>query len=92
MNLVSNSFASYELTESEQLQGSVLNPHQRAVLQNRLATIAESKLALLFTPNDPLSYAQAEAYDRGAMDTIKWILDSSDTALSTLNSGGDTIE
>jgi hypothetical protein len=75
-----NTFTTYELTEAELIRGNILTVEQEAVLRNKLALVAESKLSLQFDGTNPLKFAQAEAYERGQMDVIKWLLDSADAA------------
>lgn len=80
----------YLLTDDEISQGVVLNPTQRAYLQNKLVEIVEQKIAL--TPTDMSaankeSYWQQEAYLRGQYDFIRWLFAASDAVLSSqLNS------
>jgi hypothetical protein len=73
-NLLSNSFSSYELSQRELLAGSVLNGDQISVLQNELSQIAESRLNLDFTPDNPLKFAQDEAFLKGQMSIIRVML------------------
>ena len=73
-----NIFTTYALTQQEEETGQVFTLEQKRVLQNKLADIAQDKLNTLFTPNDVLSYTQKEAELRGQMNSIQWLLDTSD--------------
>ena len=75
--ILSNSFTSYELTEEQVLQGSILNVLQKQVLQNHLATFAEEKLALDYTPEAKDQFLQKEAYLKAKIDLVRYLLDSS---------------
>lgn len=87
MELAPNIFTSYKLTPMEELTGTILTPQQAAVLANKLATIAVSKLAIKFDPTNPALFTQTEAYERGQMDVIQWLLDSSEAAQESLRTG-----
>jgi hypothetical protein len=87
MDMIPNVFTSYELTHMEELTGTILTPPQVAVLSNKLATIAVSKLALKFDPLNPALFTQTEAYERGQLDVIQWLLDSSEAAQESLRTG-----
>lgn len=88
MNINPNSlYNSYNLSEAELLEGCLLNPHQRARIQNmRLETI-EQKLSLApssLTPDGKESYWQQEAYLRGQLDILTNLLGAADVAQSQL--------
>ena len=83
--LIPNSFTSYELTVEEQLQGSIFNTVQLQVLHNHLADIAAEKLALDYTPEHPLLYAQAEAALNGNIQFINYLIEASQAALDSIN-------
>ncbi len=68
------SFTAYKLTEEELRQGSLLSETQRRVLQNLVASIAEEKLKLLFTPESPMTFAQEEARLTGNLQAYQNIL------------------
>ncbi len=71
---IPNTFTTYSLSEDEVKHGHRLTSLNIAVLQNQRAQIAEEKLALVFTPNDVLSYTQQEAYLKGQLDLLSYIL------------------
>jgi hypothetical protein len=75
--LIPNSFSTYELTEEEESNGSIFTEDQLRVLQNKLAEVAEEKIALEFDPSEPLLFQQQEAYKRGQLDMLRYLLDMS---------------
>ena len=83
--LIPNSFASYSMTEEEQLQGAVLTTLQVQHIQNQLALCAEEKLTLDFDTSDPNKYIQQEAYKRGQLEMLKYLLESSEAATLELH-------
>lgn len=80
--LIPNIFSTYELTPQEEDAGQVLTYEQRCVLQNKLAEVAQSKLVITFDTLNPAAFAQDEAYLRGQLDVINWLLDTSATVLA----------
>lgn len=81
--LEAGTFASWILTEEEEIQGIMYTVTQKQVLQNLLAVHAEEKMTLSFDPNDVLSFTQAEAYKRGQIDLLLYLIDSSDAMIDT---------
>ena len=72
------------MNEDEYKAGCLLTIPQREVLQNELSELAERKLALTLDPNAPLLFTQDEAYIRGQMDSIRFILARDTTAKENL--------
>jgi len=79
-HLIANSFSSYELEENEVLQGSILTELQKQVLQNQLSAVAEERLRLDYDVKEPLSFVQQEAYKKGQIELLTFILESSESA------------
>ena len=79
--LQDNDFSSYALTEEEELQGALLTITQRQVIQNQLSAVACEKLALEFNTDKPDSFIQQEAYKRGQLDLLSYLLDQSQSAV-----------
>jgi len=75
-----NTFTTYKLSEDEQRNGSSLTSLTVSVLQNLRSSIAEEKLNLVFTPNDVLSFTQQEAYLKGQLDILAYILAANEEA------------
>lgn len=83
-HLIPNSFSTFSLNEDEELQGSILTINQKEVIQNQLAIHAEEKLAIEFDTNKPNEFSQQEAYKRGCIDTLRYLLDNSTICEETL--------
>ena len=79
-HLINNSFSTYELTNQEELEGSILSITQKQVIQNQIAMFAERKIAIRYDPSDPVVFAQEEAECKGAIDALKWLVAISTTA------------
>jgi len=75
--LITNTFTAWELTEEEEHQGAMFTITQIQALQNQLAMCAEEKLALEFDPLHPELYAQAEAFKRGQISILQYLIDTS---------------
>lgn len=73
--LIPNTFSSYVLTPEEDLTGSTFTFLQLCVLRNKLAQVAQDKLNLEFDVTCPNKFIQHEAYLKGQLDTIQWLLD-----------------
>lgn len=76
-HLLPNSFSSYNLTEEDIIEGSILTNLQLQVIQNLLATKAEEKLALEYNIDKPNEFIQQEAYHKGAIDLLRYLIDQS---------------
>lgn len=74
MKVLDSSFTGYELSDAEQAVATQYTDIQRKYLQTLLSEVAHTKLNLPFTPNDPLSYAQQEAYLKGKLDLLQSLL------------------
>lgn len=83
MKKIPTSFTSYQLNANDTKLGQTLTSLNIAVLQNLLSQLAEEKLNLEFTPNDVLSYTQQEAYLKGQMDVVKFIMAANEEVQST---------
>jgi hypothetical protein len=84
--IISGTFTHYELTTKEILAGSILTTDQKAVLQNELATIAESRLNIDFDALNPTKFAQDEAFLKGQMSILRVMLLRSDESEIQLRS------
>lgn len=78
--LIANDFSSYELTQAEELEGSILTITQKQVIQNQLAVVAAEKINLRFDPASPEHFIQLEASLQGQLSILRFILESSDAA------------
>lgn len=75
--LIPNTFASFELSQSEEEAGQILNVHQKMVIQNKMSETAIQKLNLVYDPKDPADFEQQISYLQGQLDVLNWQLDSS---------------
>ena len=82
--LVVNRFSQYELTEQEALQGKLLTDANQAVLQNELASVAEQRIALVYDVTNPNKFLQEDAYLRGQMELIEYLMQSHSSALDVV--------
>ena len=78
--LQSNSFSSWKLSPEEAISGTILSTLQKAVIQNRVAQIAEQKLGLIFDPVNPADRAIQDSYLKGQIDVLTFVLQSSEEA------------
>ena len=76
--LITNKFTSYFLTTGEEEIGTTLSYEQRCVIRNKLAAIAEVRLNLAMDTANVSKFIQDEAYLKGQLDTLQWLLDTSD--------------
>lgn len=84
-NLIPNSFSTYDLTDKETVEGSIFTDLQKKCIQNQLAMNAEEKLSLEYDPSEPATFIQQEAYKKGAIETLRYLLDASDAANVEIN-------
>lgn len=82
--LTENTFSSYQLTEEEELQGSLLTVTQKQVIQNDIAVYAEQKLALEFDTNDQLKFVQQESKLSGQIEALRYRLQCSEVSEDAL--------
>lgn len=84
-------FQSWILTPEEFLQGSILTLTQKQVIQNQITQLAVQKNN--FEPNysDLLATAQKEAYLRGQMDGLQYLLTLSASSEAQVNPGAQNI-
>jgi hypothetical protein len=76
MQIKTNDFTEYDLTDDEYAAGHLLTIAQKAVLQNRLATYAREKINIPFDPSKVLEYAQVEAELAGKLSLVRELLDA----------------
>lgn len=80
--LILSTFAQYEQTLQEQLTGQTLTQTQKEFIQNEICKTAELRIALVPDPINYAAFIQQEAYYKGQMDTLKYLLDCSTAAES----------
>lgn len=74
MQIVPHSFNRYELSNDEHRAGQALTLSNSAVIQNLIAEKAEAKIGLVLDTKDINSYMQNEAYLRGQIDILNYLL------------------
>lgn len=84
-HLVPNTFSSYSMLEEDVITNSILTVGQVQVLQNLLAVKAEEKLELEYDVANPNSFIQQEAYHKGQIDLLRFILDQSKACQEALH-------
>lgn len=77
MNLTQSTFSKYTLSESDTLIASTLTTLTSQFIQNQICSIAEAMIALDVDPNNYSAYVQQQAYLKGQMDGLKYLLDAS---------------
>lgn len=80
-----NSFTSYSLSEQEFIQGSFLSLLQKQCIQNQISSLAEQKLNLKYTPENPMSFLQVEAELQGGLNALRYLLTLSENAEATIS-------
>jgi len=79
MKQLDNEFTRYDLSLDEIQKASVLSEETRAVMQNLLSESATQKLDLVFDPNNPMVFTQEEAYIKGKIDILRYLLSLADS-------------
>lgn len=78
--LIENDFSSYNLTEEETAQGSILTITQKQVIQNDIAICAQEKINLEYDSLNPQLFMQQEAKLAGQLQALRYRLECSETA------------
>lgn len=73
-------FCSYQLTNEEFTQGSILTTLQKQCIQNQISEAAIKKLNLRVDPLNPLSNLQEEAELQGTILALQYLLTLSESA------------
>jgi len=79
-HLIPNDFSSYQLTEQEELEGSLLTITQKQVIQNYLAAAAHEKNGLEYSAAEHDRFCQQEASLKGQIDAYRFILATSEAS------------
>lgn len=74
--LKANPFAGYIFTDEEMVRASTFHMENRMYLQTVMSDAACEKIALEPAQHSLLSYIQKEAYLRGQIDIINYLLDA----------------
>lgn len=78
--IIPNAFTSYQLSQQEEITGSIFTTNQKQVLQNLLSEAASQKLHLEYDPSDTLTFVQQEAYHTGKIELLQYLLANSDAS------------
>ena len=78
-HLIPNLTSSYFLTDEEVEEGSKLTITQTQVIQNQIATLTQEKLLLTPDNTNIQNYVQEEAYLRGQIDSLSYLLTTSES-------------
>lgn len=78
--LIPSAFCSYQLTDEEFTQGSLLTTLQKQCIQNQISEAAIKKLNLKVDPMNPLSNLQQEAELQGTILSLQYLLTLSESA------------
>lgn len=73
-------FTTYSMTEDDAIQSSILTTQQKHNIQNQVAILAEKKLMLEPNVSSFEDYIQKEAYYRGQIDALNYLLECSTNA------------
>jgi len=73
-HVLPNRFTQYHLSSEELSTASEFSTLQLQLFQNLLAEAALQKLSLLYTPGEPLLYAQQEAELQGKIGILEYLL------------------
>lgn len=75
--IIPSAFTTYELTEDEKRSGAILSETQKQVLRNVQCEKVHSRLSLKFDLLNPGAFLQEEAYLKGQIELIQYLLDQS---------------
>ena len=84
MKIIPHAFNKYEMTEEESQRGNILTLSNQAVIQNLIAEKAEAKLSLQLDPANFNAYIQEEAYLKGQIEILQFLLNMSAYAETNL--------
>lgn len=79
-----NIFDTYEHTEQEQIASSIFSQTNLEYLHNQRTAIAQQKLLLVYDTTNPSAFVQEDAYLRGQLDILSYLIDSSEAATSAV--------
>lgn len=73
-----------KLTDEETFNGQIFSDLQLKVLQNELSAIAERILTLTYDPLNPVDFAQQDAFNKGQLQLIQYLMARSDESKQVL--------
>jgi hypothetical protein len=72
--LKESKFTSWELTDEEEIQASVLSSMNIILIQNDLNMAAEQAVNLEFTPEDTMKYLKQKSYLDAQIQTFEYLI------------------
>lgn len=81
-----NMFQTYTHTEQEALSCSIFTQTNLEYLHNLRTAIAAQKLNVTYDPAKPMEFVQEEAFLKGQLDILTYIIDSSAEGTNNLHS------
>lgn len=84
-----SSFATFKLSQQEELMGSIYTYEQKMFIQNKIAEVAEQKLSLIVDPINYTVFLQQEAFCAGQISILRYLLDCSLTSEQVLLDGSN---
>lgn len=75
MKVIPHSFTQYELTEEENKAGHLFTESNRGIIQNMISEAANARIALTLDPQNINAFVQAEAYLKGKIDALQYLLE-----------------
>lgn len=89
MQIIPHSFNRYDMSAEEAKSGHLLTLSNKAVIQNLIAEKAEAKLSLQLDPLNINLYIQEEAYLKGQIEILNYLVNMADFAAEQPNQSGD---
>jgi len=80
-----NPFHAFKLAEDEILQGGVLSPLQKQVIQNMIAQHAVDRLNRKIDVDNIMKTVQEDAENQGYLKALRFLLENSDHCLEVLH-------
>lgn len=80
-----NLFHSFDLSEDEELQGSLLTVTQKQFIHNLRTAAAEAKLYLVLDPANIQDYIQQSSYKAGYIEALSDLLQASEASELAIN-------
>lgn len=90
---ITNQFTQFELTSEEQISAQQLTALNLQFLQNLLADLSIEKVNLKYTPENHLSWVQAEAELHGKIGMVSYLIEChTQSVQATLTSAQEASE
>lgn len=73
-----------QITDTDRLQYSILSPTQQLLIKDDIAEIGTQLLALTLDPQNPSDFMQQNAFLKGQLDWLNYMLERSFSSEATL--------